>query len=270
MTLLGAFVAGWVLTALLQSLFSDAIRPLPVSLQAVVVFGTALLGGAAAAVPAWRLRLEDALARFLEGRAGGETPGPPDPARGMRRAFGLVTVGLTLFALVPIGHGLDEFLHHRWLGSFRPAEATVTGTRIDEVSRGGLNGLAPRVLYLFRVGNESYTGYKVHWDLDLPGEGGWLPPPENVVWGRDEQARKTLADLLERYPAGKAVTAYHDPDRPENACLVYVPFQAGRHGSGLWFGLIFVTFAWSLFAVVWQVSRARAQPAPPPSLDRSR
>jgi len=43
------------------------------------------------------------------------------------------TVRMTVMGLLPMWHGLNEFLHHRWLGSFVPVDATVVGTRIDEV-----------------------------------------------------------------------------------------------------------------------------------------
>ena len=65
-------------------------------------------------------------------------------------------------SVIPMAEGLRELLHHRWLGSFRPAEATVTDTRIDEVELLGHEGLSPRVLYEFRAGDERYTGYKIH------------------------------------------------------------------------------------------------------------
>src|SRR5262249_47346399 len=150
--------------------------------------------------------------------------------------------------------GINEFTHHRWLGSFRPTEATVTGTRIDEVECGGLKGLAPRVLYAFRVGDEQYLGHKIHWGLEMPSEGGGLPPPDNVIWSREESAHDGLKDVLRHYPAGKKVTAYYDPDDPTSAALVYVPFKPDQHGSGLWFVAGVVVLMWSLFGIACRVA----------------
>src|SRR5262249_6146207 len=156
-------------------------------------------------------------------------------------------------SLVPIVNGMKELIYHRWLGSFQPADATVTGTRIDEVERSGLKGLAPRVLYEYRVGDEQYTGHKIHWELHFPHPEDGGTPPDSVTWGRDESAGNTLTDVLRRYPVGKKLTAYYDPKGPADACLVFVPFEPTQHGSGLWIGLGVVVLVWSIFAVEWWV-----------------
>jgi hypothetical protein len=166
--------------------------------------------------------------------------------------------------------GLHEFLYHRWLGSFLPVEATVAGTRIDDVERGELGGyigLAPRVLYDFRVDGKAYRGYKIHWELHLPAPvelGGGPPPPDSVMWDRErsESTRKALQKILQTYPVGKTVTAYYDPADPANACLVFVPYVWYLHGSGLWFVLGVLLVLWTIFAVAWRVAVRKAKPAP--------
>lgn len=246
-------VLGWLLTAGVLALFAGTIEQFPLWLRAPVFLLTPLAGGVLAGVLCWRYgrRVVRRVASFL----GGVVP--------MRLGFPLVaSLGATAICVIPMAEGLREFLHHRWLGSFRPAAATVTGTRIDEVEDLGHEGFAPRVLYEFRVGDERYTGYKIHWDLHRPPigpEGGGGPPPDMVRWSRNPSARDSLTDLLRHYPTGKPVTAYYDPADPNNACLVYVPFEPTRHGMGGWCALSFAILFWLFFAFVWVAERRAAR-----------
>src|SRR5262249_47761995 len=106
--------------------------------------------------------------------------------------------------------------------------------------------------------------HKIHWELQLPGppEATGPPPEDNVIWARDEPARKALTALVGRYRLGDEVTAYHDPSAPADACLVYVPFEPTRHGFGLWFTLGVLAVLWSIFAIVWWVSSRRPASGP--------
>ena len=44
---------------------------------------------------------------------------------------------------------------------------------------------------------------------------------------------------------GARTTAFHDPNDPSQAALVYEPFVASSHGTGFWIALVFVALAWS-------------------------
>lgn len=61
---------------------------------------------------------------------------------------------------------------------------------------------APQIEYRFHVGEDVYTGTRVH-----SGPGGF-------------DATGTAAELLARYPEGKPVAVYYDPEDPRTAMLV--------------------------------------------------
>jgi hypothetical protein len=168
-----------------------------------------------------------------------------------------VCLGMTFIGLIPVFYDVDDFFYRRWLDSFLPVEATVSGTRIDEVERGHRIGLAPRVLYEFRVNGTEYTGHKIHWELllgDPPEAGGGPPPISSVIWDRErsDYSQKTLTNFLKQYSAGKKVTVYYDPKDPRNSCLVFVPWT--RPLMEYLFVPMLILVIWSIFAFAWKIA----------------
>jgi hypothetical protein len=179
----------------------------------------------------------------------------------MAKTAALVASGATLIALLPLSHGLSELLHHRWLDTFQPVEATILETHVEDVELRGLLGLAPRVRYRYAVDGRDFEGTLIRWHEGMPAGGSpdsdSAPPAEVVVWSRSPGARQQLTTLLRKYPVGARIIAFHDPKEPAKAALVYEPFVASSHGTGFWLALAFIALAWSFFGVVWCIERAR-------------
>ena len=89
----------------------------------------------------------------------------------------------------------------RRLSVFRPVEATVLSTRVDEHSDSDGSTYEPVVVYRYRVNDREYTASRVT-PLKQSRSGGW--------------ARRTIA----RYDVGSHYTAFYDPDDPGEAFLL--------------------------------------------------
>jgi hypothetical protein len=155
------------------------------------------------------------------------------------RRMPILAVPLLLAALaVPIWVGYEgarAFLVARGrIARALPVEATVVATSVES-RRGGRGGLSylPRVRYRYVVRDTTYFGERTT-VLDLSSTRGWA---EGVAG---------------QFHPGQTVTAYYDPDRPDQAFLVPTI-------GGLPLALIAVAVLW-LGAFSWLVRRRLRRP----------
>jgi hypothetical protein len=91
----------------------------------------------------------------------------------------------------------------RRLSDFRPVEATVLSTRVDEHSDSDGSTYEPVVVYRYRVGDRSYTASRVT-PLKESRSGSWA------------------SRVAGQYQVGSTYTAYYDPENPGDAFLLRI------------------------------------------------
>ena len=121
----------------------------------------------------------------------------PDQRRGRAGMF-LIGVFLSIFA----GVGATMVYHeNRRLTAYRPVEATVIGTGVDEHRDSDGSTYEPVVVYRYYVNDRAYTASRVT-PLRMRRNGRW--------------AHRIVAN----YRKGATYTAYYDPADPSEAFLV--------------------------------------------------
>lgn len=111
---------------------------------------------------------------------------------------------ILLFAVGLIAFGTYDYVGQRQtVQDAVEVDATVTAAGIDEGSvRGGID-YYPNVTFEYRYEGVEYTGDDV------------FPGSFNAKYGNVSEAES----IIEQYPVGETVTAYVDPDSPEEAYL---------------------------------------------------
>jgi hypothetical protein len=120
------------------------------------------------------------------------------------RTLILVFVGLGTLVAGTGAWGAHE--QHRRITTWREVPATVT----ESTSRRHRSETVTRIRYRYRAGGAEHESDRL------------LPGPFPLGWAG------TVAEQLARFPVGAAVSAWHDPERPERAFLIpshsFVPY----------------------------------------------
>ena len=125
----------------------------------------------------------------------------PQSERNVGRSRALFwLMGAFCCGFLAIGARMLAKEQHR-LSVFRPVQATVLSTRVDEHSDSDGSTYEPVVVYRYRVGDRSYTASRVT-PLEESRSGSWA------------------SRVAGRYEVGSTYTAFYDPANPADAYLL--------------------------------------------------
>jgi len=125
---------------------------------------------------------------------------PLDERNVRRSRAGLWLVGAVCCVFLAIGTWMLA-KEQRRLSDFRPVDATVLSTRVDEHSDSDGSTYEPVVVYRYRVSDRTYTASRVT-PLKESRSGSWA------------------SRVAGRYEVGSTYTAYYDPENPADAFLL--------------------------------------------------
>jgi Protein of unknown function (DUF3592) len=142
--------------------------------------------------------------------------------------LGLV-IGLALF-----NAGWRATLKSRRYDNWKPTDAEITGshlTRSEEKDKYGCRSYDPNITFTYEVGGVKHTATTI------------APPDDTSLANKG-------AIIVQRYPVGAKVVAYHDPEAPSNAYLEIEKVKGKMGHTILGIAMIIVFGSLACFQVV--------------------
>ncbi|MGO9446524.1 MAG: DUF3592 domain-containing protein, partial [Thiobacillaceae bacterium] len=113
----------------------------------------------------------------------------------------VLPIGLAIFLLFPMVYWVGDIFDASQAGKWPTVQGTVTFSRLGK-GCGIQKSCCPEISYSYLVGGQSYLGYRTR--VGVPD------------CGMDD----VVKNMVTRYPVGKSVTVWFNPQHPDDSALL--------------------------------------------------